>query len=141
MSNSTRAFALGALLAVLPAAAPALAQGAAIMPPPPYHHDGNSGHGPVQTAHWPSGDADRHRHGLQPQYRWAPPHDRPQHAVRPLPPREIVRLLRRQHVQPIGRITLRHGVYWVPVLDHRGRQVLLLVDPATAAILGRQRRH
>jgi hypothetical protein len=36
---------------------------------------------------------------------------------------------------------MRNGVYLVSAFDPRGRRVLLVVDPLTAVILGRQRHH
>jgi hypothetical protein len=65
---------------------------------------------------------------------------RPHLALRPLPGWVVEERLRQQSFRPFGRITLRQGLYLVPALDRHGRKVLLVVDPATATILGRQRR-
>lgn len=157
----SRALGFGALLTVAP-----LATASAGSPSTqPYHHASEFGHLPVQPAGWSGNDDRRRSHwaparpGARPGARsWSGHHGVPrglpgggwgQHwhdgragyrALCPLPARVVEHRLRRQSFQPVGRIVLRHGVYLVPALDPHGHRVLLAVDPATAVILGRQRR-
>jgi hypothetical protein len=140
-------------------AAPLAAGGAEAAPAPAYHPGSEAGHGPLQLADWSNRDDDRgwdddrdddrdgdgrrrhHRHRDHGQH-WGPPQHGggyPYFAPRPLAPWIVEHRLRRQHFQPIGRLTLRHGVYVVPALDPHGRRVVLVIDPLSAVILGRQR--
>jgi hypothetical protein len=153
----SRALGLGALLMAAPLAATSAAGAASAQP---YHQTGDAGHLRLQPAGWSGGD-DRRRPWGVPGPHWTParPWNAPwagrghgwgeQHwhggrpaylAPRPLPGRVVEHRLRQQSFRPIGQIVLRRGVYLVPALDPRGRRVLLVVDPATAVILGRQRR-
>jgi hypothetical protein len=68
-------------------------------------------------------------------------HQQPHFAPRPLPGWVVEHRLRQQSFRPFGRIAMRNGVYLVSAFDPRGRRVLLVVDPLTAVILGRQRHH
>ena len=138
MLSSSRRVVLAALIAGLPASAPPLAQAANATPPADYHLAAEPGHGPLLPAHWSGDGDDRRCHRPLPPFRWAPRHGGPQQVLRFLAPRDIEHRLRRQHVHVVGRMVLHHGVYRVPALDRHARRVLLLVDPATAAILGRQ---
>lgn len=141
----SRALGLGLLVAVaFPAAA---ADAASRQTPQPYHLSSAAGHAPLQLSGWRGSDerhAGRHDrrgpggsqfgrgHGHGFGHSYGP--------VRYLPGWVVEQRLRRQSYRPVGRITLRHGVYLVQAIDPRGRPVLLALDPATAAILGRHRR-
>lgn len=139
----SRALGLGLLVAVaFPAAA---ADAASRQTPQPYHLNGAAGHVPLQLSGWRGSDnrhnwpgpggshfGKGHGHGFG--------HGPSYGHVRLLPGWVVEQRLRRQSYRPVGRITLRHGVYVVQAIDPRGRPVLLALDPATAAILGRHRR-
>lgn len=120
-------------IAVLLLALPPLALPAAASPAPPYHLATDRGHDRLLPADW------RHRGGGghhrawdgRPRWRGLP------WLGRPLPVWVVEHRLRRQHLHPVGRITLRHGLYVVPVCDPLGRRILLAVDPHTAVVLGR----
>lgn len=154
----------GLLLAAPLAALPARA--APLQPPhtQPYHLPSTAGHALLQLAgdrddderrrsphwrrhHWNTPNWDTPRGwswGPGGQRGWGAPqfgHQHPHFAPRPLPGWVVENRLRQQSFRPFGRITLRHGVYLVPAIDRKGRRVLLVVDPATAVVLGRQRHH
>lgn len=152
----SRALALGALLAAAPLAG-ASAVGAASTQP--YHQASAAGHSPLQLAGRSRDDDRRHRPRWTPTRPWSSPWNFPgagpgrgwsqPHwhgggpaylAPRALPGWAVEHRLRQQSFRPVGQIVWRHGVYLVPALDPRGRRVLLTVDPASGAILGRQRR-
>ncbi len=156
---------MGGLLVAAPlAVGPAGAAPLQAPPAEPYHQPSMAGHALLLRA----GDRDdderrrwRHRrphhwgmpHDMPrwgaPRFRgwphgqgWAMPqfgHQRPHFAPRPLPRWVVEDRLRQQSFRPFGRITLREGMYLVPALDRHGRRVLLVADPATGTILGRQR--
>lgn len=146
---------LGALLL----AAPLAAERSEAAPVPAYHPGGAAGHGALHLADWDDNghdweddrdddrDRDRDRDNRRRHHQDRGPHwSLPQYgggfpyfAHRPLAPWIVEHRLRRQHFQPIGRITLQRGLYLVPALDPHGRRVVLVIDPATAAILGRKR--
>ena len=141
-------------------AAPLAAERAEAAPVPAYHPGGEAGHDLLQLADWSGrndghdddwedrdddrdGDGRRRHHRHRDQgHHWGPPQHGggyPYFAPRPLAPWIVEHRLRRQHFQPIGRLTLRRGLYLVPALDPHGRRVVLVIDPITAVILGRQR--
>jgi hypothetical protein len=148
-------------LGVLLLAAPIAAERTEAAPAPALDLVGEAGGDMLRLADWSGRDDDRdddwkdrddddrdgdgrRRHHRHRDYghQWGPPQHGggvPYFAARPLAPWVVEHRLRRQHFQPIGRLTLRHGVYLVPALDPRGRRVVLVIDPITAVILGRQR--
>ncbi len=152
MLSPSRLLAFGALMLALPA----LAAPAAAAPPQPYHPGDRPGHETLQRADHRDRGGDRrwsrhgwkghgHRHGWhvppkpQPGHDWRLPQQDHWRQGRFLPPRVLERHLRRHAFQPVGHIELRHGYYLVRAIDPFGRRVLLALDPASGAILGRHR--
>lgn len=149
---------------VLLLAAPLAATRADAATVPAYHPGAEAGHGALHPAGWSGRDDDhdddwdddwdddrddegedgghrRHHHWDRGPH-WSPPlhgDGFPYFAPRPLAPWVVEHRLRRQHFQPIGRLVLQRGLYLVPALDPHGRRVVLVIDPITAVILGRQR--
>jgi len=139
MLSPSRLLAFGALMLAMPAfAAPAEAT-----PPQPYHPGDRPGHDTLLSVDHRDHSDDRRwsrrdwKNGRFPRYG----HLGRGHWGRGdvLPPRMIERHLRRHAFQPVGRIELRHGCYLVRAIDPSGRRVLLALDPASGAILGRHR--
>jgi len=145
---------------LLLAASVAAARAADAASLPAYHPGAEAGHDALHPAGWSGGNDDhddgwdddrddgweddgRHRHHRRDRgHHWSPPQHGggfPYFAPRPLAPWVVEHRLRRQHFQPIGRLVLQRGLYLVPALDPHGRRVVLVIDPVTAVILGRQR--